>query len=137
MCYLIAKEFDKKGCIAVKTRHGKALADFTEKLQKQIGENGVQLVTISRPSAYGEYEPQEIMESKEKFLERVLSLQKGIMMEKPVLSPDFTIEDIHKLREYNYEMTKDMTDKERMDYYNSRGREVQKKLERMKAASVL
>lgn len=24
MCYLIAKEFDKKGCIAVNTRHGKA-----------------------------------------------------------------------------------------------------------------
>ncbi|MDE6924888.1 MAG: hypothetical protein K2P59_06440 [Acetatifactor sp.] len=71
MCYLIAKEFDKKGCIAVKARHGKALADFTEKLQKLIGENGVQLVTISRPSAYGEY---EIMESKEKFQERVLSL---------------------------------------------------------------
>lgn len=37
MCYLIAKEFDKKGCIAVKTRHGKALADFTRNLQKQIG----------------------------------------------------------------------------------------------------
>ena len=54
MCYLIAKEFDKKGCIAVKTRHGKALADFTENLQKQMGENGVQLVTISRPGAYGE-----------------------------------------------------------------------------------
>ena len=57
-------------------------------------------------------------------------------MEKPILSPNFTIEDIHKLREYNYEMTKDMTDKERMDYYNSRGREVHRKLERMKAANV-
>lgn len=45
-------------------------------------------------------------------------------MEKPALSPNFTIEDIHKLREYNYEMTKDMTDRERMDYYNKRGREV-------------
>lgn len=53
-------------------------------------------------------------------------------MEKPILSPNFTIEDIHKLREYNYEITKNMTDKERMDYYNSRGREVQMKLERMK-----
>lgn len=30
-------------------------------------------------------------------------------MGKPVLSPDFTIEDIHKLREYNYEVTKDTT----------------------------
>jgi hypothetical protein len=54
-------------------------------------------------------------------------------MEKPILSPNFTIEDIHKLREYNYEITKNMTDKERMDYYNSRGREVQMKLERIKA----
>ena len=98
-----------------------------------MGENGVQLVTISRPSAYGEYEPYEIMESEEKFQERVLSLQKGAMMEKPVLSPDFTIEDIHKLREYNYEVIKHMTDEERMDYYNKRGREVQKKLEKMKA----
>ena len=57
-------------------------------------------------------------------------------MKKSVLSPNFTIEDIHKLREYNYEITKDMTDKERMDYYNNRGREVQRKLERMKAANV-
>lgn len=30
-------------------------------------------------------------------------------MEKPVISPDFTIEDIHKIREYHYELTKDMT----------------------------
>lgn len=74
MCYLVAKKFDEKGCIAVKTRHGKALADFTEKLQRLIGRNGVQLVTISRPSAYGEYEPYEIIESKEKFQERILNL---------------------------------------------------------------
>lgn len=74
MCYLVAKRFDKKGCIAVKATHGKALADFVEKLQKQIGKNGVQLVTISRPSAYGEYEPYEIIENKEKFQERILTL---------------------------------------------------------------
>ena len=67
MCYLIAKEFDKKGCIAVKTRHGKALADFTEKLQKQIGANGVQLVTLSRPSAYGEYEPYRLWKVRKSF----------------------------------------------------------------------
>lgn len=54
-------------------------------------------------------------------------------MKKPVLSPNFTIEDIHKLREYNYEITKNMTDEERMEYYNKRGREVQRKLEKMKA----
>ena len=54
-------------------------------------------------------------------------------MQKPILSPDFIIENIHKLREYNYEMTKHMADEERMDYYNKRGRAVQRKLEKMKA----
>ena len=37
-------------------------------------------------------------------------------MEKPVLSPDFTIEDIHKLREYNYYQTKEMKPQERMRF---------------------
>ena len=31
------------------------------------------------------------------------------MLTKPVISPDFTIEDIHKIREQNYEKTKGMT----------------------------
>lgn len=50
-------------------------------------------------------------------------------MDKPILSPNFTIEDIHKLREYNYEMTKYMTDKERMDYYNESGRAFQREID--------
>lgn len=33
-------------------------------------------------------------------------------MDKPVLSPDFTIDDIHKLREYNYEKRKGMSNDE-------------------------
>lgn len=53
-------------------------------------------------------------------------------MDKPILSPDFTIEDIHKLREYNYYQTKDMTLQERMDYYNSRGLEVHRKIQERK-----
>ena len=50
-------------------------------------------------------------------------------MEKPILSPNFTIEDIHKLREYNYEMTKDMQPQERRNYYNERGRAFLKEIE--------
>lgn len=50
-------------------------------------------------------------------------------MEKPILSPDFTIEDIHKLREYNYYRTKDMTPSERRNYYNERGRAFLKEIE--------
>lgn len=48
------------------------------------------------------------------------------------ISPDFTIEDIHKIREYNYEMTKNMTRQEKMDYYNEGTREVQRILQEMK-----
>ena len=50
-------------------------------------------------------------------------------MDKPILSPDFTVEDIHKLREYNYYQTKNMTPQERIDYYNSRGLEVHRKIQ--------
>ena len=50
-------------------------------------------------------------------------------MEKPILSPNFTIEDIHKLREYNYYRTKDMTPQERRNYYNERGRAFLKEIE--------
>ena len=45
-----------------------------------------------------------------------------IMIAKPVISPDFTIEYIHKIREYRYEITKDMTTQERINFYNEGGR---------------
>lgn len=35
-------------------------------------------------------------------------------MEALVISPDFPIEDIHKIREHNYEWTKDMTVAEKL-----------------------
>ena len=50
-------------------------------------------------------------------------------LEKPILSPNFTIEDIHKLREYNYYVTRNMTVHEQMEYYNAGGRAFQKEIE--------
>ena len=58
-------------------------------------------------------------------------------MNKPILSPNFTIEDINKLREYNYYQTKDMTQQERIDYYNSRGLEVHRKIQERKLQKTL
>ena len=55
------------------------------------------------------------------------SRRSGIIMEKPILSPDFTIEDIHKVKEYNHYLTKDMEPQERRNYYNERGRAFLKK----------
>lgn len=56
-----------------------------------------------------------------------------MIMEKLVISPDFTIEDIHKIREHNYERTKDMTIKEKVLYYNNSGREAEQEIERCRA----
>lgn len=57
-------------------------------------------------------------------------------MEKPILSSDFTIEDIHKIREYNYYLTKDMTIREKSDYYNSQGLEVHQMIQERKLQNV-
>ena len=55
-----------------------------------------------------------------------------MIMETLVISPNFTIEDIHKVRENNYNITKDMTPQERRDYYNKRGMEVHRLIQERK-----
>ena len=54
-------------------------------------------------------------------------------MEKLVISPDFTVEDIHKIREANYERTKSMTIEEKIAYYNNSGKEAEKEIARRRA----
>ena len=55
-----------------------------------------------------------------------------IIMETFVISSSFTIEDIHKVRENNYNITKNMTPQERRDYYNKRGMEVHRLIQERK-----
>lgn len=45
-------------------------------------------------------------------------------MEQLNISPNFTIEDIHKIREYNYEKTKNMNLEEIIFYYNKTAEEL-------------
>jgi hypothetical protein len=54
------------------------------------------------------------------------------MITKPVISSNFTIEDIHKIREYHYELTKNMTTQERINFYNEGGRAFQMEMEERK-----
>lgn len=56
-----------------------------------------------------------------------------MIMEKLIISPDFTVDDIHKIREENYERTKDMTMEEKIAYYNTAGMEAEKEIERRRA----
>ena len=48
------------------------------------------------------------------------------------ISPNFTIEDIHKIREYNYEITKNMTTEERTAYYQEVSERVNKEINKIR-----
>ncbi len=71
MCYLVAKNADDIGCVAIEMSIGQHLADFKHKLSKEVDQRKIQLVTISRPSAYGEYEPYRFVDTEEEFEEQV------------------------------------------------------------------
>ena len=77
MCYLVAKKFSKVGCLALPMTHGQHLADFKEKLMRAVGYDAIQLVTISRPSAYGEYEPYRFVETEQEFEEAVKNMYRS------------------------------------------------------------
>jgi len=50
----------------------------------------------------------------------------------PKISPNFTIDDIHRIREWNYEVLKDATIEEQIDFYKREGAkaETQRKADR-------
>jgi hypothetical protein len=51
---------------------------------------------------------------------------------KPELSPYFNVDDIHKIREWHYEMLKDATAEERMNFYHEGTLEFQRYAEERK-----
>lgn len=67
MCYLIAKKINDVGSIALRTTHGKHLSDFKRSVENKVGYGEIQLITISRPSAYGEYEPYHFVNTEKDF----------------------------------------------------------------------
>ena len=67
MCCLIAKNVDQTGCVAFKTTQGEHLIKLKRQIEKKVGYEKIQLVTISRPSAYGEYEPYHFVKTAEEF----------------------------------------------------------------------
>ena len=74
-CYLVATCADREGCVALKTTHGEGLVGFKKRLVEDAGED-VQFVTISRPSAYGEYEPYRFVETEEEFEKAIIEANK-------------------------------------------------------------
>lgn len=66
MCYLIAKRMHKPGCIALQTEPGEEMAKFANRIQERLGYD-IEIITISRPTTYGEYEPYHFVSSYEEF----------------------------------------------------------------------
>lgn len=74
MCYLVAKDRNKRGAYALKTVHGSHLASLKRELNEAVKGKGIQLVTISRPTAYGEYAPYVFAENEDEFRKMVRGL---------------------------------------------------------------
>lgn len=51
------------------------LADFKERLVQAVGYEDIQLVTISRPSAYGVYEPYYFVVTEQEFEEMAIRMK--------------------------------------------------------------
>lgn len=66
MCYLVAKRTNKTGCIALQTEPGEDMAKFADRIQERLGYD-IEIITISRPTAYEEYEPYHFVNSYEEF----------------------------------------------------------------------
>ena len=71
MCYILAKNVNDHGCIAWKTKPGKELGSLKNILENLVMGKHIQIVTISRPMAYGEYAPYQFVETKEELINRV------------------------------------------------------------------
>lgn len=50
------------------------------------------------------------------------------------ITANFTVEYIHKVREYNYLKTKDMTPTDRRNYYKASAMEAQKRIDKIRRA---
>lgn len=71
MCYVVVKKRNSLGCCALQTKHGKALVELKKKIPAK---DELQVITISKPSAYGEYAPYTFAHSEEELLAMVSNL---------------------------------------------------------------
>ena len=61
---------NKTGCVALQTEPGEEMAKFADEIQERLGYD-IEIITISRPTAYGKYEPYHFVNSYAKFMKNV------------------------------------------------------------------
>ncbi len=74
MCYILAKDTNEHGCVAWKTKPGKELGVLKNTLENLVSGKHIQIVTISRPMAYGEYAPYSFVDTKEDLIDKVRAM---------------------------------------------------------------
>lgn len=74
MRYLVAKDKNKHGCYTLKTTHGELFAHLKRELNKNLVSRGIQIVTISSPTAYGEYAAYHFAKNEGNFKKLVLKM---------------------------------------------------------------
>ena len=67
MRYVIAISKCLEGCVALKVQPGRELVALKKEIYRKVGYESIELVTISRPSIYGEYVPYRFVETMEEF----------------------------------------------------------------------
>ena len=70
MCYVVAKNANKIGSVAIRMK----LVQLKEEMNDQYLSKHIQFVTISRPSAYGEYAPYHFVDTIPEFKAEVAKL---------------------------------------------------------------
>lgn len=77
MDYLIARDREGHGCIALKIKYGKHLVELKRRLNQAVGYKGIELITASRPTAYEPMEksaPYQFIDTEQEFEQLVRDL---------------------------------------------------------------
>lgn len=70
MCYLIVKDFNKRGSIALQLNDGKEVSGLSEFLTARLKNTSKQVVTISDLETWGEYAPFNVIDNPSEFIDR-------------------------------------------------------------------
>jgi len=62
------------GIMGATRRGDKLWSEYTRSLNASLPREGIQIIVISRPTAYGEYAPYSFVDTEEEFRNRVLAM---------------------------------------------------------------
>ena len=74
MSYLVAKRYNKRGCIAIKIDPSRELAQMVTDLGRKYLEKDIEIFIVSDPVVYGEYGPYHYFTDMDKFLKEIEKL---------------------------------------------------------------